>query len=523
MQGLPVTEALLLAALAFTAPQDFRARVEVGGANGMRFSGSPSSKWDCSVCHDPQTTLEFDVRATPNTLFTKGYEPNQLYELEVSVSEAAPLTSAFSMEIVARGSGQAAGTLANFPGQKQCPNLRDSVEIQAGGTAALSFACAPNLTRWKVSWTAPDRDLGSVTLYASGVVGDDDATNAGDRSAAKVLGIPSPSTVGQRSSGCGAPAAALVIPFLAVFLVRRRRGALLVLLVLLPTVADAKPRPKAKKAEPVAPVEPPQTEVSEAPAPSVVEATASPTPTPVEPTAETAAVEPPDVFGPSVHVDVATGFGYRSLSLYSNSFATPLRVPLGYPLVAVAIGFRPMRLLRIHALEGLEIEGQYRRGWVVGQAPPTASAIPSDGRVTVGYALELGPVTINPRFVFRVLVGGVEKNFLFDDAWYQSVGGELALAVEIGRLTIFARPLVTKVIDTGTLSEAGYGKAQGGLSLGGEGCVGFRFGNSGFQLGLVYRFTHTTAAWAGGGLRSLGPITSVDQVHQGELALRYSR
>ena len=515
-----MTEALLFTLLAFTAPQDFKAPVELGGASGARFTGSPSSKWDCGVCHDPQAGLELVVRSTPDTLFDKGYEPNQLYELEVTVSKQS-LTSAFGMEVVSR-SGQFAGTFANVPGQKQCSDMRDAVEIQGTGEAAQSVACAPNLTRWKLTWTAPGSDIGTVTLYAAAVVGDKDGSNTGDLSAARVLGIPSPTTLAQRSSGCGAPAAALLIPFAAIFL-RRRRSPLLLLMVMLPALADARPRPKPKKPAPTAPVSeavPPAEVVDPAEVAAPVPAVAPVAPPAVPQTPEqTVAIEPPDSFGPSVHVDVSTGFGFRSLALYSNSFATPLRVQLGFPVVGVAIGFRPMRLLRFHVLEGIEVEGQYQRGWVIGQQP----AVPSDGKLAIGYSLELGPITIYPRFVFRVLVGGVEKNFLFDDAWYQGVGGELALAVAIGRLTIFARPQVAKVIDTGTLTEANYGKAKGGLSLGGDAGVSFQFGESGFVLGIAYRITHTTAAWAGGGLRSLGPIASVDQTHLGELSLRYSR
>ena len=537
-----MTEPLLLLLLSFTSPQDFQAPASVGGANGMRFTGSPAARWDCGVCHDRAVDLNLAIRATPATLFTQGYLPKQTYELELTVSDSTPPTSAFSLEILSRA-GATAGTLANIASPQMCPSKFEVIEVFNG--VAQSVACSKGLTTWRLSWTAPDTDLGSATLYASAVVGDLSGDNTGDRSTAQLLGIPSPSTVGQRSSGCGAPAAALLIPF-AIVLARRRKGtALLLTLLLIPALAQARPKAKPKKpADPVtapivAPAPAPALAIEPAPVaepvpvlepavepPAVAAPSPEPTASPAPPDAlaPVAVVESSEEFGPSVQAEVGTGFGFRSLAQYSSSFATPLRASMGFPVLAASIGLHPMRLLRLHVLEGLELEAQYQRGWVIGALPLGAAyALPSDGRVTLGYALELGPLTIDPRAVFRVQVGGVEKNFLFDDAWYQSLGGELALSLDLRGFSVFARPQVTKVLDTGTLTETNYGRAQGGLSYGGEAGLSFQFGNSGFILAGTYRWTMTTARWAGNGTRSLGAITSVDQVHQGALSLRFTR
>ena len=42
---------LTLLVLAFGAPQTFDAPAEVGGGSRGSFTGAPSSKWNCGVCH----------------------------------------------------------------------------------------------------------------------------------------------------------------------------------------------------------------------------------------------------------------------------------------------------------------------------------------------------------------------------------------------------------------------------------------------------------------------------------------
>lgn len=533
MRGCPVTEALLATLLAFALPQDFQAPVAVGGGGGRRFTGSPTSKWDCGVCHDPKADLALTVKATPDSLFTDGYVPGTTYTLDLSISDAAPKSSAFAVEI-ARGalvSGpKFAGTFTAVAGQPKCKDGLDVVEIQDGaapGEAAQARGCIAGVSTWQVTWTAPDKDLGTATLYASAVVGDNSGNNLGDASASVLIGIPSPATKVNRNPGCGA-GAFLLLP-LGLVLWRRKRLALVGMLVLVPFAADAKPKPKKAPPPVVAPAPAPAPVPVPAPAPAPL---ADPAPAPVaapappaeQPPSTSLGEQPPAVVEDSeaLHVDVSTGAAGRSLELFSNSYGRPVSFAYGHPIAAVAIAFRPMRLLRVHALEGLEIEGAYQRGWVIEPVASTTTT-PADGKLTLGYVLELGPVAIAPRAVFRMLVGGVDKNALFDDPWFQSVGGELGLGLTLGPVTVSVRPQVAKVLDTGTLSATGYGKAKGGLSFGGDAGVGVRLGKSGFTLGLSYRFTRTSASWAGNGERALGPLTAVDQTQQGSLFLRYAR
>jgi hypothetical protein len=225
-----------------------------------------------------------------------------------------------------------------------------------------------------------------------------------------------------------------------------------------------------------------------------------------------------------VEATAAAGFGLRGLAQYSASFATPVRVGLGFPTAAVDVRFYPARLMRVGVLTGLEVEGSYQVGWVVGALPlGAAQAIPADGRLALGYRLEAGALTVAPRFLFRVEVGGVERNALFEDALYQSVGGELSLSIQRGGFFLEARPGAGRVLDTGTASTKGYGPLLTGFSAGIVAQAGWRFGKSGLALTARYAYSLTRVVWFGYGDRDYQAITSVDQTHVGMITLGVAR
>jgi hypothetical protein len=225
-----------------------------------------------------------------------------------------------------------------------------------------------------------------------------------------------------------------------------------------------------------------------------------------------------------VEATAAAGFGLRGLAQYSASFATPVRVGLGFPTAAVDVRFYPARLMRVGVLSGLEVEGSYQVGWVVGALPlGAAQAIPADGRLALGYRFDVGALTLAPRFLFRVEVGGVERNALFEDALYQSVGGELSLTFQRGGFFLEARPGAGRVLDTGTASTKGYGPLLTGFSAGIVAQAGWRFGKSGLALTARYAYSLTRVVWFGYGDRDYQAITSVDQTHVGMITLGLAR
>ena len=91
-----------------------------------------------------------------------------------------------------------------------------------------------------------------------------------------------------------------------------------------------------------------------------------------------------------------------------------------------------------------------------------ALALPSEGRVALGYTARLGPIELSPRALYRVVIGGVERNALFDDGYFQSLGGELGVGLVLGAFSVQVTPRAGVVVDVGTQMVRGYGASRGG-------------------------------------------------------------
>jgi hypothetical protein len=537
-----VIASLTALVLAFASPGTFQRPADYGGGGGRLFTGSPSSKWDCSVCHDIDETLSMGLTADPPELLTEGYSPGKTYTLTITIN-ASPNAGTFGLEVAGRN-GAAAGQLGNvdlasLSADEACSRggaKVDPVQVRPDGSAAQSGSCKAGLNRWHVRWTAPAAEAGGLTFYVSVVAGDGNAAATNDRTVSRVFGVPSPATVSQRSGGCGAPAAMLLLPVLGL-LYRRRKGAIIALLLLVPLTAHAAKKKKAAPPPPApveqpapAPQPPPAQELKPAPAPIAPPAPApEPEPTPAPPTVvEPVALEtppPPAEDGPTaIEATAAAGFGLRGLTQYSASFATPVRVLMGFPTASVDVRFYPVRLLRAAVLTGVEVEGSYQVGWVLGSLPlGAAQAIPADGRLSAGYRFTLGGLSIAPRFLFRTEVGGVERNALFEDAFYQSVGGELSVAFERGGFFAEVRPFGTRIVDSGTASVKAYGALLTGFSTGTQAAAGWRFGKSGLAVTAHYSYSFTRAVFFGYGDRDYQTVTNVDQVHAAMITLGVAR
>lgn len=495
-----MTGFMLALVLAFGSPGDFAAPATLGGGSGVRFTGSPNEKWDCNVCHVTTTPSTFTLKAEGRDLVTQGYVPGETYDLELQ-SSAPGKRNAFALEFVTR-TGARAGTvttaLPSVQPEYQCSGV-DPVEVFEE-RVAQSYACA--VTKWRLRWVAPSEDVGGVTLYVSLVDGDGDSSNHGDVTTNQQLGIPSPSTVGPRAASCS------VVP----------GNLLAVLLVLLAGPSFA----KKKKAAP--PPRPPAVETPAAPAPStppapVVESTPPP-PAPVPPMS---AVVTPPVVEPDVpaalELEARLGFGYRAFSLSSASYATPFRVTFASFGGAVSLTAFPMRLLRTQVLEGLHAAASYS----VGFAPQnlglgSAQVLPSDFVLALGYRFGGTVVQVAPRATWRMLIGGVERNALFDDAFFQSVGGEVVASVQLGRVRLMVTPQAGAVLDAGEQVTSAYGRHLGGVTFGGRGGASFALTKS-LTLSLAYQLTVTRASLAGRGTRNLEALSFVDTVHGASVSL----
>jgi hypothetical protein len=580
-----MTHALLLV-LAFGSADDFDTPATLGGGQGVSFTGSPTAKWNCAVCHDADGPGAFAVSAVGRDLAAQGYVPGETYELELTLTGSGPSQrAAFALEL-SKSNRSPSGTLnkamplmGSGAAEYACTTLGgiDPVAIIDRGSArvAHSYACAIN--KWRVSWTAPASDEGPVTLYASAVDANADSRNAGDVTHSLVLGIPSPSTVGARSmQSCSSTPAALLVLVLLWFMRRavssardqnhslvesrgtkpqfaratvharhgttRRtftprlpRGLTALMALLLATSATPtwsapkKKGAKTKKAPPAQPpppqpnpVEPKQEEPAPAPVvePPAPVATPAPPP-PAAPTPTVAEIPDTSTLPGGIELDARLGFGYRAVSYASLSYATPFRASFGYPTLSLGVTLYPMRLLRSSVLSGLHIQGRYAVGWVLQTLPlGGALALPSGGRVALGYTIKAGPLELSPRALYRVDVGGVERNALFDDGYFQSLGGELSIGLVLGKFFIHVAPRAGAVVDVGTQMIRGYGASQGGLTWGGAGEIGIKLGTS-FQLSASYQLNVQRTQFAGQGERTLQEMTVSDVTHVGYLSLGF--
>lgn len=516
--------------LAFGSADDFDTPAALGGGEGIHFTGSPTSKWNCSVCHDATGAGSVTVTSTGRDLVTQGYVPGETYELEVALQPGTSARAAVALELSTRNRAPAGVLTTAMPlmGNTDgylCAGL-DPMTMR--GQVAHSYACAVN--RWRVSWQAPAADEGSVTLYLSAVDANADSKNAGDVTHSLVLGIPSPSTVGQNTTGCSSTGGELTLILVLLLSLSLRRGRGLLLLALIPTLALAAPKKKTR-APPPPPKTAPQPQPEPAPAPAP-EPLVEPTPPqkPTEPPFPPKRVEPvpapviaaiPDTskLPGAFELDARLGFGFRSVSFSSPSYATPFRAAFGFPSLSLGITFYPARLLRSSALSGLHLQGRYAVGWVLQQLPLAgAQVLPSDGRVALGYSIRAGVLELTPRALYRIAIGGVERNPFFDDGYFQSLGGELAIGVVTSGFFLHVTPRAGAIVDVGTQMVRGYGASRGGFTWGGSAEVGWRFSPF-FLLSGTYQLTVAKTEFAGQGERTLEAMTVNDTIHAGYVVL----
>jgi len=218
--------------------------------------------------------------------------------------------------------------------------------------------------------------------------------------------------------------------------------------------------------------------------------------------------------------NAAAGAGLRSFHIASSSLATPLGVSLTYPQVALGFTAYPLRLLNPGSSAGLQFGGAYQVGWAFSAKVSNATSVaPSDAWLTLGWGVPLGPVELVPRALWRMQVGGVERNAELDDGWFQSVGGELGIRIRAGAVLVEVRPRGGMVLDAGTVPARGYGAFTGGLTYGGVAQVGLKLGSGPWRVALRYDFSHTEARFAGGGVRQLAGVVFTDNTQGAQVSI----
>ncbi len=238
-----------------------------GGGGGIYFTGSPRQHGlDCAACHieAPSGTalrLSALLDGRESSLFARGYEPGQIYEIEVAFdgTNLAPANGCgerphepcdlnlFALEIDDT-SGVSAGALCPIKPDAgppdhcaRCGSLRAAgTRVEAGCDVLLADGFDEVAMTWRNGvraysffWAAPATDIGPVVLYVSAVDGagldpDGEVTSyVNDGVVSLAVPLRSPSRAFEEPSSCRAFSArsgleVLLLGALAFVLGRRR-------------------------------------------------------------------------------------------------------------------------------------------------------------------------------------------------------------------------------------------------------------------------------------------------------------
>lgn len=143
-----------------------------GGAPTGR-TGAPGET-TCTSCHTQSAGNGQIAIIAPSN-----YVPGQTYQIQIQETTADQSRTNWGFETTSLAGTVMAGTYAN---------TTSNTRIRAGATKSYvtqtTAGTYPGQTAsatWNFSWTAPATDVGAVTFYAAGLLGDNDGGDGGDR------------------------------------------------------------------------------------------------------------------------------------------------------------------------------------------------------------------------------------------------------------------------------------------------------------------------------------------------------
>ena len=138
-------------------------------------TGAPN-EGTCADCHVGNELNDSDgslMLTIPET-----YEPNQVYEIVVSLARAGQSRWGFEMTVL-DGNGASAGSFeASDVANTQLKDKSSKQYIMH--TAAGSAQGTNDENQWTLKWTAPDADVGPIAFYAAGNAANGDGGPTGD-------------------------------------------------------------------------------------------------------------------------------------------------------------------------------------------------------------------------------------------------------------------------------------------------------------------------------------------------------
>lgn len=130
-------------------------------------TGAPG-EGNCTACHSGSTQSAAGVVDYTFSEPSNFYYPDSTYSITLSVPSG--VKNGFEMTIL-DGSNNAAGTFTAGSG---------SSTASSGGRNYIRHSASTGVTSWSFDWTAPDSDLGNLTVYYSFVKANNNGQNSGD-------------------------------------------------------------------------------------------------------------------------------------------------------------------------------------------------------------------------------------------------------------------------------------------------------------------------------------------------------
>ncbi len=177
IQKIKVTILVLvvtLAVISFTSGTRFTnpAIASESGAPTGR-TGAPGET-TCTACHSQNAgNGQIAVVAPAN------YTPGQTYQIQVQNTTTDTSRTNWGFEVIPLAGTAMAGTVANTTANTRIRVA--STKSYVTQTTAGTFPGQTGGSTWTFNWTAPATDVGNVTFYAAGILGNNDGSESGDR------------------------------------------------------------------------------------------------------------------------------------------------------------------------------------------------------------------------------------------------------------------------------------------------------------------------------------------------------
>ena len=160
--------------------------LEAGAPTGR--TGAPGES-TCTSCHSMNAgSGQITIIAPAN------YVPGQTYAIQIQDASSDASRAIWGFETISLAGAAMAGNYTNTTANTRIRVA--STKSYVTHTSAGTFPNQSGGATWTFNWTAPASDVGVVTFYAAGLLGDNDGSESGDRTVTTTATVqPQPAVV----------------------------------------------------------------------------------------------------------------------------------------------------------------------------------------------------------------------------------------------------------------------------------------------------------------------------------------